>query len=482
MRQASAGRAGASLVQRWRWLYALIIGLGASLGSLDNAVNIALPAITVAFAIDVNAVQWIVICYVLTYASLLLACGRLGDVIGHKRVFLWGLAGSAVGLSLCGWATSFGWFLGFRVMQGMGIALVLSCAPALITLAFPESERSKALGLYTMLTAIVATLGPLLGGQLVTLWGWSAVFYFRVPIALLAALLTIIWVRQPVAVTPGQRFDYLGSLTLTAAIVGVLLAMNQGNRAGWTAPLTLCLGSAAVICLAICIWQELHCAEPIIELRLFRHMAFSLANVVPVLAHMASFMVLLLVPYYLLNIAQVPAWLGGLLLAMSPLGTMLAAPLGGRLVQRLASEHIGMAGLLLVSVGLWGVSQWQSQSALGLVATMLGLQGLGLGLFQVANMDFVMGMIPRHQQGVAGSLTTLTRTVGIVSGATLGSFAFGSLQARYTLELQTIRLPLEMLRPQAFLQAFQGVFAYAALVAALAAVCLWSSRLIQARR
>ena len=327
---------------RHRWLSPLIVSLGVAAGPLDTAVNIAFPAITAAFGIPVTTIQWVVICYVLTYGSLLLGCGRLGDVIGHKRVFLFGLGWSAISLYLCGWAPTFAWLLFFRIMQGVGTALLLSCAPALVTLAFPEAERGTALGVYTMLSALASTLGPLLGGQFVALWGWPAVFYFRVPLALIAAVLTVFWVQQPVGVRPGQRFDSLGAVALTAAIAGLLLALNQGNRLGWSAPPTLLFAAGAWACLGFCIWYELRCAEPVIDLRLFRHTAFSIANMAHVLANIASFTVLLLVPYYLLNSYQASAFVGGVFLATAPLGTMLASPLGGWLLSRYASQHLSV--------------------------------------------------------------------------------------------------------------------------------------------
>jgi EmrB/QacA subfamily drug resistance transporter len=476
MRSATAWTSGNVPPRSNRWLSPVIVSLGVAVGPLDTAVNIAFPAITTAFAIPVTTIQWVVICYVLTYASLLLGCGRLGDVIGHRRVFLFGLGWSAISLYLCGWAPTFGWFLLFRSLQGIGTALVLSCAPALVTLAFPEAERGKALGVYTMLSAVAATCGPLLGGQLVALWGWSAVFYFRVPIACIAAILTVFWVQQPVGVPPGQRFDSVGAVTLTAAIAGLLLALNQGNHLGWLTLPTLLLGGGAVGCLGWCIWYELHCAEPVLDLRLFRHAAFSIANMAHVLVNVASFTVLLLVPYYLLNSYQVSALVGGVLLALSPLGSMIASPLGGWLVSHFASSRLSLYGLSLVSAGLLGISQWQEHSAISLVAGMLVLQGFGLGLFQVANMDFVMGVIPRQQQGVAGSLTMLTRTVGIVAGATLGSFLLGLLQARYTVQLQATGVSVATIGPQAFLLAFQRTFQFAAVIAAVAGGLLWSSR------
>jgi EmrB/QacA subfamily drug resistance transporter len=467
--------------RRHRWLALLIVSLGVAVGPLDTAVNIAFPAITAAFGIAITTIQWVVICYVLTYASLLLGCGRLGDVIGHKRVLLFGLGWSAISLYLCGWAPTFGWFLFFRGLQGIGTALVLSCAPALATLAFPEAERGTVLGVYTMLAAAASTLGPLLGGQLVALWGWSAVFYFRVPIALSAAVLTMFWVRQPVVVAPGQRFDSLGAATLTAAIAGLLLALNQGNRLGWLTLPTLLVGGGAGGCLGFFIWYELRCPEPVLDLRLFRHAAFSMAHMAHVLVNSASFTVLLLVPYYLLNSYHASALVGGVLLAMSPLGTMLASPLGGRLLSHFTASQLSLCGLCLASAGLWGISHWQAHAATVLVVGMLVLQGCGIGLFQVANMDFVMGVIPRRQQGVAGSLTMLTRTVGVVTGATLGSFILGLLQARYTLQLQAAGVPTEAIGPQAFMLAFQGTFQYAAALAAGAAVLLWSSRFLSPR-
>ena len=476
MRSVTAGTSCNVPPRRHRWLSPLIVSLGVAAGPLDTAVNIAFPAITVAFGIPVTTIQWVVICYVLTYGSLLLGCGRLGDVIGHKRVFLFGLGWSAISLYLCGWAPTFAWLLFFRILQGVGTALLLSCAPALVTLAFPEAERGTALGVYTMLSALASTLGPLLGGQFVALWGWPAVFYFRVPLALIAAVLTLFWVQQPVGVRPGQRFDSLGAVALTAAIAGLLLALNQGNRLGWSALPTLFCAAGAWSCLGFCIWYELRCAEPVIDLRLFRHTAFSIANMAHVLINIASFTVLLLVPYYLLNSYQASAFVGGVLLALAPLGTMLASPLGGWLLSRHASRHLSVCGLCLVSAGLLGISQWHAHTATALIVGMLGLQGFGLGLFQVANMDFVMGVIPRHQQGVAGSLTMLTRTVGVVAGVSLGSFLLGLLQARYTMQLETTGTSVAAMSPQAFLLAFQGVFQYAAALAAIAAVLMWSSR------
>lgn len=462
-----------------RWLAVGIIGLGVSIGPLDTAVNIAFPAITAAFAIPVTTIQWVVICYVLTYASLLLGCGRLSDVIGHKQVFLIGLGWSAISLWLCGRAPTFGWFLFFRSLQGIGTALVLSCGPALATLAFPDSARSKVLGVYTMLSAVASTLGPLVGGQVVALWGWPAVYYFRVPVALLSAVLVGLLVQQPVAVQPGQRFDGLGAATLTIAIAGLLLIFNRGPQLSWWV-LLLLLGTAGV-CLGFFIWHERRLGEPVIDLGLFRHAAFAIANLAHVFLHVASFTVLLLGPYYLLTYYQASILTGGVLLAMSPLGTMVAAPLGGRLVASIPAWQLSVGGAGLAALGLFGISYWHVHTTLLLIVGLLWVQGFGLGLFQVANMDFVMGVIPRHQQGVAGSLTMLTRTIGVVGGATLGARIFGLLQPYYTTQLQAMAGTSGEIATQAFMLAFRGTFWLAAVIAALAGVLMWGSRFASQR-
>jgi predicted MFS family arabinose efflux permease len=316
----------------------------------------------------------------------------------------------------------------------------------------------------------------LLGGQLVVLWGWPAVFFFRVPLACISAVLTLALLRQPAAVAANQRFDTLGAATLTTTIAGVLLALNYGNRFGWLSWPTLALGVGVCACLVVCIRHELRCPEPVIDLRLFQHPAFTIANIAYVLVNAAGFTVLLLVPYYLLTYYKASASWGGVLLAMSPFGTMLASPLGGWLLARLSSYLLSVCGIGLVAAGLWGVSQWPLDASPSLVVVTLLVHGYGMGLFQIANMDFVMGSIPRQQQGVAGSLAMLTRTMGVVSGATLGSLVFGLLQPRYTSQLQAAGVAGDTLSTQAFLLAFRQTFWWAAALAALACVLMGGHR------
>src|SRR5215212_10730097 len=207
-----------------------LIGLGISVVPLDTAVNIAFPDITGSFGLPIPMIQWVVICYVLTHAGLMLAFGRVGDMWSHGRVFRAGLLWSVAAFLLCAVAPSFGWLLFFRFLQGIGAGLIISCAPALVTSLYPESRRSHALGMFTLMFAIGSASGPLIGGALVEHWGWPSVFWFRAPIALSGLLLLRGLPRREAAEPGEQRFDIAGALLLASGLATLLLAINALPR------------------------------------------------------------------------------------------------------------------------------------------------------------------------------------------------------------------------------------------------------------
>jgi MFS family permease len=213
----------AGLLHARPWQVAMI-GLGTAATQLDTSVNIAFPAITRGFDLSIGDIQWVVICYVLTYASLLLALGRIGDTVGHALVFRIGLIWSTIALLLVGWSPSFGAMLLFRCLQGIGAALVLSCGAALVISLYGEERRSHALGIYTLMLSVGLMLGPLLGGALTSAWDWPSVFWFRIPIALAALLLFRDALASPQR-KADDRFDALSGVSLVLGLVTMLLAL-----------------------------------------------------------------------------------------------------------------------------------------------------------------------------------------------------------------------------------------------------------------
>ncbi|HTZ34607.1 MAG TPA: MFS transporter, partial [Stellaceae bacterium] len=400
------------------------LGLGMSIVPLDTAVNIGFPDITRSFGLPLSMIQWVVICYVLTYAALMLAFGRIGDIGGHARVFRAGLAWSFVAYLLCAAAPAFGWLLFFRFLQGIGAGLVISCAPALVTGLYPEERRSHAVGIFTLIFALGSALGPLIGGALVARWGWPAVFWFRAPIA----LTSLLFLRglAPGTTGKGERFDVAGALLLAAGLTAMLLGINAASRLGLGIEMAALLVAAA-LSLGGFAWWEGRAVRPIVRIGLFRDAGFAAINAVYVLMNLASFSVLLFVPYFFARFSLMPLPLAGAVLAMSAVTTALASPLAGRLITRVAAERIGAAGLLCVGGGLFLIGFWPADIAPGTMALTLAVQGVGVGLFQVSYTDIVIRSSPRADRGVAGSLSVLTRTIGTVTGAALLTLIFSRI-------------------------------------------------------
>ena len=411
-----------------QWLRLALVGLGASVVPLDTAVNIGFPAITRAFGLPIQMIQWVVIAYVLTYASLMLAFGRVGDIFGHARVFRVGLGWSVAAFLLCAAAPAYGWLLLCRFLQGIGAGLVISVAPALVTGLFPEERRGRAVAAFTLIFALASAMGPLIGGALVGRWGWPAVFWFRAPIALAALVLLEGLPRGGGGAR--EPLDIMGAVLLALAISSLLLAIDELPRLGpenWLALPLLGLAAAGG-------WgfvrRERHAAAPIVNLEFFKGPGFAAVNAASVLVYLTSFAVLLFVPYWLVRFTRLPLAWAGAVLAASFAGTMAASPLAGRLIERVRANRVALAGAALNGVGLIAIGSWNvAADRMPVMLAALIVQGFGVGLFQVAYMDAVIGTIPQRDRGVAGSLAMLMRTLGIVGGATLLTLVFHAVES-----------------------------------------------------
>lgn len=410
---------------RRQWLALAAVGLGVSVAPLDSAVNVAFPAITRALSLDVSAIRWVIVCYVLTYASLLLGFGRLADLFGHRRIFVLGLLWAAAALVLCATADSFAELLFARVMQGVGAALVLSCGPALATLCVSEARRSQGVGLYLFSFSLATAVGPLLAGSLLSAWGWQAVFWFRVPLAVaaLALALAVIPAALPAAARD-SRLDAPGALALASGLACVLLAITQTGRGQWPALGVALLAAAGAAALYGFVRRQRQGALAIMELSVFRQPPFLTLNLTHVAVNGASFMVMLFVPFFLARLPGVDAALAGALFALSPLGFMLASPVGARALTRLGAFRLGAAGAVLNAAGLAAVAAWPAHAPLAQVSLALAVHGFGYGLFQVAALDVVMATVSRRHHGVAGALNMVTRTTGVVAGIAAGTLLF----------------------------------------------------------
>ena len=393
-----------------------IVGLGASLAPLDIAVNVALPAITAHFRLPLGDAQWLVICYVLVYGSLMLVCGKLGDLFGHRLIFRIGLAISAIGCAACAAAPDWPLFLWARGAQGVGTALALSCTPALATSLYPESDRTRALAGFASSMAIAAAIGPFLGGVLVELWGWPAVYWVRVPIALATLALSGLLPSPKPHVRP---FDALGAVLLATCMSTLLLSLVFSQRREIAGLWVLALFVVALALLVAYVRRANSVPEPIIRPSLFADPRFAIPNALNALANLAGFAILLLTPYYLVNVLKLSPLGVGIVLAMTFGGSLTGAPLSAFLVKRIGQRPTVFAGIACVGLGLLPLGFTGIDTPVLVVAALLVLEGVGQGLLTVAYTDIVTATLPARDRGVAGSLSLLTRTIGIVAGASV---------------------------------------------------------------
>lgn len=431
-----------------RPLYGLTtIGIGASIAPMDFAVNVAFPAITAAFSLEVPAIRWVVICYVITYASLMLAFGKLGDVIGHRAVFRAGLIVGAFAFAACGLATNYPLLLAARTLQGIATALVLSCAPALVVAACGETRRTWALSRYTMTAAIAGIAGPLAGGAAIEFMGWAGVFWFRLPVAL-AALMMLAWL--PGHARPAPRKLDLVSSTLLAAGLALLLftpaLWSSTISAAW--PAAACVAGALLFVLFA--RRERGHAEPLLPAAALRDPAVRWANLTSMVENLVGFAIPLIVPYYLARIGGFGAATIGMLLALTTMGVLAASTFAPRVVQAVGHGKATLLGVALVAIAQIVMAFWPLQPTMLTLAPALILHGLGHGLFQVGYTDHIVAALHARDRGVAGSLTVLTRTIGVIFSAV---FLTGALQA-----LETRHLAAGLANLAAFHAAFRELF------------------------
>ncbi|HTV90793.1 MAG TPA: MFS transporter [Stellaceae bacterium] len=450
------------------WLRLLLVGLGISVVPLDTSVNIAFPDITDSFGLPIAMIQWVIICYVLTNAGPLLAFGRIGDLWGHGRVFRAGLAWSVVAFLLCAVAPSFAWLLFFRFLQGIGAALIISCAPALVTGLYPEARRSRALGAFTLIFALGSAVGPLIGGALVARWGWPAVFWFRAPIAL-TSLVFVRGLPNDSAAAGERRFDVAGALLLAIGLAALLLGLNALARLRSGDYLSLALLPAAAACFALFARWEGLAAQPIVRIELFRRASFALINAAGVLMYLVTFAVMLFAPYFLVDHTPLPVVAAGFVLASGFIAMAAASPLAGFAVGRVGAYRIAPLGAFAAGAGLYCVAFWRPDTAPALMVMTLALQGLGLALFQVAYIELVMAASPAAHRGVAGSLSMLARTGGVVIAATLLTLAFHAVEGAAR--------AAGAASPQAFFAAYAAVFRGAGIAAVVTGgLTAWAAR------
>lgn len=415
--QASAGKL---------WIL-LCVSVPSFMINLDaNIVAVSLPAMGRSLNANFSAIEWVISAYTLTFAALMLPAGGLADRYGRKRMLLCGLAIFTLASFICGAAPSIGILNAARALQGVGAALQLSAALAILSNEFRGAQRAKAFAFWGSVIGIAITLGPVAGGLITQTLGWEWAFYINIPVGLAIMGLTLFAVRE--SKDPGAtRLDIPGSSTFAGALFLVTLALISANHTGWQDFSVHCELAAALLLFIVFLIVESRQPRPMLDLRIFTKRTYVGANVAG-LAFAASLLTMLTyLPMYFQNGLQVAPLTAGLLMLPMALPLFLVPRITTKyLTHRFSGRALLATGLGTVAVGMAWLAVFSTELRYASMLTGMLIAGIGAGILNGETAKVAMSVIPPERAGMASGVAGTIRFTGIVVGfAALGAILYG---------------------------------------------------------
>jgi len=441
--------------------------------SLDTSIaNAGLPTLAQAFTASFQAVQWIVLAYLLAITTLIVSVGRLGDIVGRRRLLLGGICLFTVASLLCGVAPTLWLLIAARAAQGLGAAVMMALTVALVGETVPKTRTGSAMGLLGTMSAIGTTLGPSLGGVLIAGPGWRTIFLVNVPLGILNLLLAhrYLPVDRRGLKTDRAGFDSVGTLLLALTLAAYALAMTIGR--GSFGPLNMALLLAALFGVGLFVRAETRAASPLIRLAMFRNPVLSASLAMSTLVSTVMMATLVVGPFYLSRALGLPAALVGLVLSVGPLVAALTGVPAGRIVDHLGAQRMTLVGLGGIAAGSFILSMMPARFGIpGYIAPIVVITA-GYALFQAANNTAIMTDTRPDQRGVISGMLSLSRNLGLITGASVMGAVFALASA--TIDITTAR-------PEAVATGMRITFAAAAILIVVALAIAVGSRALSRR-
>ena len=417
-------RAEPSPAPRWALASLSLAMLLASLGI--SIANIALPTLALAFAAPFQQVQWVILAYLLASTILVVGLGGLGDRLGRRRLLLTGIGLFTLAATLCAMAPTLPLLIAGRALQGAGAAMMMAHTLALVGEIVPKPRIGGAMGLLATMSAAGTALGPSLGGLLLAAFGWPAVFLASAPLGLAALLLAWRHLPRDRQVDAGRRpgFDAQGMLLLTLTLAAYALAMTLGR--GSYGPANAALLLAAALGALLFLRRERRAPAPLIRLASLREPLLATSLATSGLAATVVMATLVVGPFYLAQALGLDSVSVGLAVAVGPLVVAVAAAPAGRLVDRRGARPVMLAGLAIMATGALALALLPASLGVPGYVGPLALLTLGYAGFHTANNTAVMAEAPQEQRGVFSGLLSLSRNLGLITGAA----AMGAIFAR----------------------------------------------------
>jgi EmrB/QacA subfamily drug resistance transporter len=420
-----------STVHRNRWKILAVLSLSLVIIGLDNTVmNVALPSIQEELGVSGSTLQWIVDAYILVFAGLLLAAGNLGDRYGRRRALQSGLLVFALASVGGAFAASGGQLIAARGVMGIGGALIMPATLSIIMDVFPQEERGKAMSVWAGMAAIGVGLGPLIGGTVIELFSWPAIFWINVPVALTALLLGLRLVPESRDPNPG-KLDTPGVMLSIAGLGSFVWAIIEAPNRGWTNTLVLSAFGAALVLGLLFVYRQLHTRDPLLDVGLFKRPAFSLGSLAVSSSFFALFGLIFLVTQYLQFVQGRSAIETGLVMLPLAFGLVIGSGLSSKLNVKLGTPRQLFGALTAVALVIASVAFWQPDTSTWLVALFFFVLPLAIGNVMAPATVAVMSAVPEAKAGVGSAMNDLNRQVaGALGVAVIGSVSSSIYSAK----------------------------------------------------
>jgi EmrB/QacA subfamily drug resistance transporter len=454
-----------------KWGALTTVALGTIMATMDASItNISFPTLTRVFDADLTVVMWVALVYTLVSTSLMLMVGKVGDLIGRKRIYALGISIFTLGLGLCALAADIETLILFRALQAVGAAMTIACGTAIVTEAFPSRERGRGLGLLGVSVSVGFICGPVLGGLLLEWLDWRSIFYMRTPIGIAAVGMAMVFLKKDRVQKAKIELDYLGTLSSSGGLFLLIYGLSR-VKGGGTGPfwVGLMLGLGLLL-LLVFVFIERRAKDPIVDLSLFANPVFSSAIWSLFLVFVAAPAFILIMPFYLMEGLALEPSTAGLVLAVTSLTSMGAGPVSGWLSDRFGSGLFATIGAATIALAFILVKNFDLDTQLTGIIPVLALLGLGVGAFQAPNNSVIMGSVKRRRLGTASALIATQRQVGISLGMALAGTIFTAKKAFYQTALIAQGMETIASTREAITFAFKDVLFVAILLLALAAL------------
>lgn len=407
------------------WYVVATVCIGAFMAALDaSIINVALPNLQQQFHTSMNDIEWVSLSYLLSLASLILIFGKIADMIGRRWLYIIGFALFSLSSLLCGLAPSLFMLIVFRVLQGIGASLLQANSVSIITSTTPKKDLGKAIGFQASAQGIGLSLGPVVGGMILSFISWKWLFFINLPVGVFGTILGIIFLPKDSKEISGTKFDYMGAFFLIPSLISIIYILNMGLKQGWTSHLMICCYGIALVFTFLFFHTESKLSNPLVDLSLFKNSHFTFGNITGILSFMIMYAVLLLTPYYLDQVKHLPIFQASFLITVIPIGMTISTPISGIMTDRLGPAVPSLLGLSMTTIGSFMLTFIDLTGTYLIICIGLFLVGLGIGMFTPPNNSSIMGNVPKHVLGIAGGILNMSRTLGMGLGITLGGFIY----------------------------------------------------------